>query len=36
MDKLNEIAMLLYNKPYNDLEPHEQHDVYNAVNNPEY
>ena len=36
MDKLNKIAMLLYGKPYNDLEPHQQYDVQQTVNNPDY
>ena len=36
MNKLDEIAMLLYNKPYNDLEPHQQYDVQQTANNPDY
>ena len=36
MSQLNYISNLLYNKNYNDLEPHEQHDVQNTINNPDY
>ena len=36
MKKLNEIAMFLYGKPYNDLEPHQQYDVQQTINNPDY
>lgn len=36
MEQLNYIANLLYNKDYNDLEPHQQYDVKNTVNNPHY
>ena len=36
MKKLNEIAILLYGKPYNDLEPHQQYDVQQTINNPDY
>ena len=35
MNKLDEIAMLLYNKQYNDLEPHQQYDVQQTINNPD-
>ena len=35
MNKLDEIAMLLYNKPYNELEPHQQDKVQQANNNPD-
>ena len=36
MSKLDEISFFLYGKPYEDLEPHQQHDVQNTINNPEY
>ena len=36
MKKLNEVAILLYGKPYNDLEPHQQYDVQQTINNPDY
>ena len=36
MNKLDEIAILLYNKPYNNLEPHQQYDVQQTINNPDY
>lgn len=36
MDQLNKVSNLLYGKDYNDLEPHEQHDVQNTINNPDY
>lgn len=36
MKKLDEIAHLLYGKPYSELEPHEQYDVQQTLNNPEY
>lgn len=36
MEKLNEISNLLYGKNYNELEPHQQFDVRNTINNPDY
>ena len=31
MNKLNEISMLLYGKPYNELEPHQQYNVRESL-----
>lgn len=36
MKQLDEISQLLYGKNYNELEPHQQHDVQNTINNPDY
>ena len=36
MKQLNEVAILLYGKPYNDLESHQQYDVQQTINNPDY
>ena len=36
MKQLNEVAILLYGKPYNELEPHQQYDVRETINNPDY
>ena len=36
MPQLNYIANLLYGKNYNELEPHQQYDVRETVNNSDY
>lgn len=36
MEQLNYIANLLYGKNYNRLEPHQQHDVRETINNEHY
>ena len=36
MKQLNEVANLLYSKNYNELEPHQQYDVRETINNPDY
>lgn len=36
MNQLNEVSNLLYNKDYNELEPHQQNDVRNTIDNPDY
>ena len=36
MEQLNYISNLLYGKDYHNLEPHQQYDVRNTINNPEY
>ena len=36
MKQLNEVANLLYGKNYNELEPHQQHDVRETINNSDY
>lgn len=36
MKQLNEVANLLYGKNYNELEPHQQYDVRETINNPDY
>lgn len=33
---LDSVANLLYGKNYNELEPHQQNDVRNTINNPDY
>lgn len=36
MEQLNYISNLFYGMDYCDLEPHQQNEVYNAMNNPDY
>ena len=36
MKQLNEVANLRYGKNYNELEPHQQYDVRQTINNPDY
>lgn len=36
MKQLDEVSQMLYGKNYDELEPHQQYDVQNTINNPDY